>query len=390
MITKPKTRCGLIAISRFLSKNHDKIIMIVVPSDPVKQQWLDELDKWGLLQENISVHTMYDTSRNKYDCDMLVIDEIHKCGAPTLLNVFNNISYKIILGLTATFERLDGKDEIISKYCPVIDTISIQEAIDNKWLSSYREYEVLIEPEDIDFYQKINKEFYNDFAFFDYDFNQAMKCATDWKARANLARKISNGNSEIFKEVNKNVLIHAMGFNRTLQARKKYIYTHPKKIELTNLILEKRKDKKCMTFSATVAMAEQIGYGQVYSGKDTKKKGRITLQEFIEQNKGTLNTVMKLNEGFNCPDISVAVILGFNSSPTVKKQRLGRIVRMKEGKEAEVFTLVLKGTVEESWYQKSTSAYSYIPIDEQGLRDVLDGKDVIPKIPRKTNFKLRW
>ncbi len=400
MITKPKTRGGLIGITRFLKKNPDRSVMIVVPSDPIKTQWVNELDKWGLSNnEKISVHTMHDTSKNKYDCDLLVIDEIHKCAALSLIKTFENVKYKIILGLTATFERLDKRDEIISKYCPVVDTITIQEAIDNGWLSSYREYEVLIEPEDIEVYRSLNSEFNNYFSYFDYNFSTAMACATDWKARANLAKQLCNGNSKNeseeeksrrFKDINKDILIHAMGFNRNLQARKKYIYNHPRKIELTNLILEHRKDKKCITFSATVGMAEQIGYGNVYSGKDTKKKGRITLQEFIEQDGGVLNTVMKLNEGFNCPDMSVAVILGFNSSSTVKKQRLGRIVRMKEGKQAEVFTLVLKGTVEETWYQKSTAAYSYIPISEKSLLDVLEGREIIPKQPKKSKFTLRW
>ena len=70
-----KTRCGLIAISRFLAKNKGRLVIIVVPSDPIKQQWLDELDKWGLLADNISVHTMYESSKKEYVCDMLVIDE---------------------------------------------------------------------------------------------------------------------------------------------------------------------------------------------------------------------------------------------------------------------------------------------------------------------------
>ena len=84
---------------------------------------------------------------------------------------------------------MDGKDEIISKKCPIVDTISVEEAIENKWLADYREYEVLIEPEDIDVYKEVNKEFYEHFSFFNYDFNLAMKCATDWKRRAELAKE---------------------------------------------------------------------------------------------------------------------------------------------------------------------------------------------------------
>lgn len=345
-----KTRGGMMGISRFLKKNPTKSVIVVVPSEPVQKQWVQEIADWNLTSQ-CSVKTMNDTSKNEYTCTLLVIDEIHKIGAPTLLNIFKNIHYSIILGLTATFERLDGKDEIIRKKCPIVDTITIEEAIKNKWLADYREYEVLIEPEDIEVYRKLNQEFYEHFAFFDHNFPLAMNCATDWKARVALAKERVKDvhNQETWKDINKQILVHAMGFNRTLQARKKYIYDHPKKVELTNLILEHRQNKKCITFSATVAMAEKIKYGYVYSGKDSKKKGRMTLKEFIKQDGGVLNTVMKLNEGFNCPDISVSVILGFNSSQTAKKQRIGRVIRQKEGKVAEVFTLVLKGTVEEEW-----------------------------------------
>lgn len=385
-----KTRGGLMAISRFLKKNPTKSVIIVVPSEPIQRQWNQELIDWNLFQQ-CSVKTMNDTSVNKYSCTLLVIDEIHKVGAPTLLNIFKNVQYTIILGLTATFERLDGKDEIISKKCPIVDTISVEEAIENKWLADYREYEVLIEPEDIDVYKEVNKEFYEHFSYFNYDFNLAMKCATDWKRRSELAKeRCREDQSEDFKTVDKQILIHAMGFSRTLQARKKYIYNHPKKIELTNLILENRQDKKCITFSATVAMAEKIKYGAVYSGKDSVKKGRMNLQEFVQQDGGVLNTVMKLNEGFNCPDISVSVILGFNSSSTTKKQRVGRVIRQKEGKVAEVFTLVLKGTVEEEWFRKSTNSGRYIPISEENLIDVLQGRPFNPKKKKQTKMIFRF
>lgn len=385
-----KTRGGLMAISRFLKKNPTKSVIIVVPSEPIQRQWNQELIDWNLFQQ-CSVKTMSDTSVNKYSCTLLVIDEIHKVGAPTLLNIFKNVQYTIILGLTATFERLDGKDEIISKKCPIVDTISVEEAIENKWLADYREYEVLIEPEDIDVYKEVNKELYEHFSYFNYDFNLAMKCATDWKRRSELAKeRCREDQSEDFKAVNKQILVHAMGFSRTLQARKKYIYNHPKKIELTNLILENRQDKKCITFSATIAMAEKIKYGAVYSGKDSVKKGRMNLQEFVQQDGGVLNTVMKLNEGFNCPDISVSVILGFNSSSTTKKQRVGRVIRQKEGKVAEVFTLVLKGTVEEEWFRRSTSTGRYIPISEENLIDVLQGRPFNPKKKKQTKMMFRF
>ena len=382
-----KTRCGMLAISRFLSKNPTRKVIIVVPSDPVKHQWIEETVQWTVF-DNCEVRTMFDVSNHEYECDLLVIDEIHKCASNQLIKLFNNIKYKIILGLTATFERLDGRDKLISKYCPVVDTITVEEAIRNNWLSEFREYLVLIEPKDYSKYEELNKEFNEHFSFFNYDFDLAMGCSTDWKKRANLAKEMCH--EDDFKDVNKQILIHATGFNRTLQARKKYINNHSRKIELAEMILEHRMDKKCITFSATVAMAEKIKYGQVYSGKDSAKKGRMTLSEFINQDGGILNTISKVNEGLNCPDISVAIMLGINSSKTVATQRKGRVIRYQTGKIAEIFTLVLRGTVEEKWFQNSNTSSSYITISEDNLLDVLEGREFTPKKNKTTSMLFRF
>lgn len=54
----------------------------------------------------------------------------------------------------------------------------------------------------------------------------------------------------------------------------------------------------------------------------------------------------------------------------------GRVVRYEKGKEAEIFTLVIKGTNEENWYSTSTSGKEYIEISEKELKGVLSGEEV--------------
>ena len=379
-----KTRICLLAIKRFIIKNPSKNVIIVVPNEPVKDQWTSQLVEWKLFQY-CEVLTMNKASTIKQKCSLLIIDEVHKVLADSLIKVFSNIKYSTILCVTATLERLDGKHEILLKHAPLVDKVTLDECLKNNWLSDYREYLVLIDPEDIQDYKNINQEFYNYFSFFDYQFDVAMKCATDWKYRNTFAKCLPGE----FKDNTKLVLVNAMGFSRTLQARKKYINYHIKKLELTNLILQHRMDRKCITFSSNVAMAEKIEYGNVYSGKDSKKKGRIKLADFVESDSGVLNTIMKVNEGFDDPTISVAIILGLNSSKTVKKQRMGRAVRYKEGKKVEIFTLVLKGTVEETWY-KNSSTSSYITIGEDQLLNVLKGQEFTTKKTKSSQLKLRW
>lgn len=67
-----KTRVGLIAIRRFLAKNPNRKIIIAVPSDAIRIQWLKELSDNQL---NADVRTYYETSKSKYECDLLILDE---------------------------------------------------------------------------------------------------------------------------------------------------------------------------------------------------------------------------------------------------------------------------------------------------------------------------
>ena len=92
--------------------------------------------------------------------------EAHRVPADTFAEVFKTIKYKFILGLTATFERLDGKHELLNKYCPVIDEISLAEAQFQGWISDYKEYQVILEVDDIETYKEFNRQFQADFEFF--------------------------------------------------------------------------------------------------------------------------------------------------------------------------------------------------------------------------------
>ena len=136
-------------------------------------------------------------------------------------------------------------------------------------------------------------------------------------------------------------------------------------------------------------MAEQIG-GPVYSGKDSKKKGRITMEEFIAQDAGVLNTIQKCNEGLNVPGLSVAIMLGIDSSKIKAVQRTGRTIRLEEpNKVAEIFNIVINDTAELEWFRNSHAGRQYTTINEKGLEKVLNGEEPEPykKPLKKLSFR---
>lgn len=53
----------------------------------------------------------------------------------------------------------------------------------------------------------------------------------------------------------------------------------------------------------------------------------------------------------------------------------GRVIRKEEDKIAEVFTLVIKDTIEERWFENSSQFSDYIEITEEELDLVLNNSD---------------
>lgn len=325
---------------------------------------------------------------------MLVVDEIHRLAANVFQQVFETIKYQYILGLTATFERLDGKHELLRQYCPVIDEITLAEAQFQGWISPYKEYEVILEVDDIDNYKRMNKEFTEHFQFFNFQFDKVMKLLgpNGFKERAKLRDEMCpNGTEEQRKGVFKQITYHATRFMQLIQARKAFINNHPKKIEIARRIIEARPFAKIITFSNNVKMAESIGMGgKVYSGKTSKKAGRTTIEEFSKEPSGILHTVKRCDEGLDVPGLSVAIMLGIDSSKIRKTQRIGRVARKEGDKQAEIFTLVIDQTVECEWYKKSNSSLNTIVIDEESLNDVLEGKDPKPYTRKIRDFTFRF
>ena len=387
-----KTRIGLNAIEKVRTRYPDLSVIVVVPTDVLRIQWIKQLDERGL-GLNCKVLIINTASKQLDQCDLLILDEIHKFAADQFSHVFKTVKYKHILGLTATIERLDGKHELLKKYCPVVDTVTIEVAKANGWVSDFTEYQVIISAEDIDIYREYNKEFVQHFEYFNFDFGLAMSMIGP-KGLANRLRYrdeiCPNGSKEDKSKVLKEIMYHSMGFTHALQNRKKFIHNHPQKIEVAREIIKHRADKKIITFSANTKMAEAIGVGYVYTGKEGKKKNRITIEEFEKLDKGVINSCKLAIEGFDCPGLSVGIVMGVDSSATKAIQSTGRVVRKEGSKYSEMFTLVMENTVEQEWFKKSHPKGDYVTIDVENLLLMLQGEPWSPYKKKIQNYTYRF
>lgn len=378
-------------MKKVLSKYPTMRILVVVPTELLKHQWDSELDAWGL-GFNTEVQVMMGASKRNYQCDMLVIDEAHRINSEVIANIFKVVQYKLILGLTATFERLDGRHVILAKYAPVCDTISMEEALLNGWVSKYRDFVVLVEVDDINIYNSYNKEFVNHFEFFQYDYSKAMSMIGTNGIQNRLAYRdeLCKGNESKKTDAFKVINYHATGFIKSIQARKKFVQEHPEKLRIAEEIIKHRPNSKIITFSANVKIAESFSEGYVYTGKQGKKKNRLTLEEFSKLPSGCLHSVKLAEEGMNLPDLSVGIMLGVNSSKTKAVQTLGRVVRLSKDKTAEFFTIVINNTIETEWMKKSRIDDNFTVIDVDNLMKYLKGEPWEPYKKKIKDFTFRF
>lgn len=372
-----KTRTAINCLNSVIKKYPSFRILVIVPSEALKNQWQSILIT-NMLSFNSQVCIINTAIKHDWNVDILVLDEAHRYCSEEYSTIFTKVKYKMILGLTATLERLDGKHSILEKYSPVVDKVSLTEALTNGWVSTYKEYQVIIDVDDIDTYLKWDNEFTRHFEFFNFNFKLLMSLIgpQGFKNRITYRDLICQDESQK-SEVLKAITIHATAAMRALQNRKKFINNHPKKIEIAKKIIAARPNSKIITFSNNVKMAESIG-GDVYTGKVSKKKGNDLIDKFNNSEFGLLNSCHRLNEGADIKGLSVAIILGLDSSKIKSTQRLGRAIRLESDKRAEIFNIIINDTAETSWFTNSHSDKQYITIDEDGLDAVLNYKEPKP------------
>ena len=360
---KGKTRTGLLAIELLLKKKTDAKVLISVPTEVLKEQWMEELIKRGFLS-NCRVMVINSIIKGEWDVDLLVIDEVHTTVSEHMRRIFDCVTYNMILCLTGTLERLDGKEILLQQYAPVCDTITMKEALTNGWVSPVREYVVMLDV-DLTEYNKLNQAFIGYFSQMNYDFNLSMSCVQNAVTRNKVAKQLGLKPKELAGI--------AFGWMQALKGRKAFVQSHPKKIEVARKILEARKDKKCITFSATIKDAEKIGVGYVLHSKQSKKLNKEILEKFNADTSGVLNSSKAVDVGVDGKGLAVGIILSRESGKIRKGQRNGRICRFEEGKTAELFTLVIRGTQEWNWFQNSVTT-NYTVINESQLDKVLAGE----------------
>lgn len=336
-----KTYTAIMAIQGMVTKAGIESCLVVVPTITLKAQWEAELAKHKIkFAEVLVINTAIKQPR---DYDMLVLDECHRYAADSFKRIFEVADCDYVMGLTATLEREDGLHDIILDYLQLIDQVTVDECLDNGWISPYTVYNVAVPlPDDEQIaYKKVD----NSFKHF------AATLGFGGDAFRNAQKYLKSGSNEQRGKA-------AMYYN-AMRKRKTICLNNSNKVEATNDIIKALGKVNGLIFSGTTDFAEKLQekLGDIcmsFHSKITKKQQKDIVARFKDKRTKVryLSSVQALNEGFNVPDCSIAIIAGSNSTKRTFIQQLGRVVRMQKGKQAVIVNLYTPDTQDAVWTNK--------------------------------------
>lgn len=333
--------------------------LVITPTIDLMNQWYDELMmgfgvEVGLLgggyyEVRPLTVTTYDSAYINMErigdkFGLLVFDECHHLPGPTygLASTCALAPYR--LGLTATPERADNAHERLDQLIgPIVYRREITQ-LRGRFLADYRVETLYVNlTEEERFRYESSREVYRNFL---RDTGIDMRQPNAWGQFLFHAHRSAEGKQAFLAYREQRALALAA----------------PAKLQLLARLLDMHNGDRVLIFThdnATVYKIARQFLVPVITHQTKTKERRDILLKFNSGEYPIVATSRVLNEGVNVPEANVAVILSGSGSVREHVQRLGRILRKKGDKEATLYEVVTRGTVEEftSNRRRKHSAY---------------------------------
>jgi superfamily II DNA or RNA helicase len=312
-------------------KPNNSNILIVVPRLVLIDNWKKEIEKWGYTKYNFTFVTYVSLPKHINNIyDIIVYDEAHHLSERCLLSVpFIKSSYNILLSATLGNKLKSSiktyfKDTYIYK-------ISARQAIEEEILPDPMIYLLPLNLNDIkeDFLIYKNPKgknvvYCNYKERWSYIKNKNNKVII--RCTASEYYEDLDSMTEFYK--NKYMSTGNQAFKNMWlnQAGKRLKWLSEIKINYLLDILHTLKDERTLTFCNNIEQTELLGKYCINS-KNTNSEKYLELF-----NTGKINHITAcnmLNEGMNLINCRIGLYANLNSSETIIKQRLGRLLRHK-------------------------------------------------------------
>jgi superfamily II DNA or RNA helicase len=349
-----KTHLANLAIERA-----QRPTLVITPTIDLMNQWYDELmmsfsAEVGLLGggyydvKPLTV-TTYDSAYLNMDrlgnrFGLIVYDECHHLPGPTYGRAASCAIAPFRLGLTATPERADNAHvQLDALVGPIVYRREITQ-LRGRFLADYRVetlYVNLTEEERFRYEQArlVYRQFLQDSGI-------DMRRPNAWAQFLVTAHRSPEGRQAYLAYREQRALALAA----------------PAKLSLLGRLLDRHNGDRVLIFThdnATVYKIARQFLVPVITHQTKTKERREVLLRFNAGTYPIVATSRVLNEGVNVPEANVAVILSGSGSVREHVQRLGRILRKSGDKEATLYEVITRGTVEEftSNRRRQHSAY---------------------------------
>jgi superfamily II DNA or RNA helicase len=261
----------------------------------------------------------------------LVFDEVHHLASPGYMQIGEMYIAAYRMGLTATYERSDQRHALLPLIVgdPVY-SIDIEE-LAGKHLSPYTYEKVSVEltPEEQQTYDAEMSVFKN----YLHQRLLVLKSAADFQKFI-----MTTGRDPYAREA-------LLARNHALRVA----VNSEAKQNLLAQRLEAYKDEKILIFTLyndLVYLISRRFLIPAVTYQTPREERREILANFGNGKYKVIVTSQVLDEGVDVPDASVGLILGGTGSTREYVQRLGRLLRKKEGKTAKIVEIISKETVE--------------------------------------------
>jgi len=263
--------------------------------------------------------------------NFLVFDEVHHLASPGYMQIAEMYIAPYRMGLTATYERNDQRHELLPLLVgDLVYSIGIEELKD-KHLSPYT-------------YEKVSVELTNDEQrTYDTDMttfkNYLRERRIVLKSAADFQRFImTTGRDPHAREA-------LLARNKAL----KVAINSEAKLNLLAKKLEAYQNEKTLIFTLYNDLVYVISRRFLIPAityQTPREERREIMTSFGNGKYKVIVTSQVLDEGVDVPDASVGIVLGGTGSTREYVQRLGRLLRKKEGKTAKLIEIISKETVE--------------------------------------------
>ena len=326
--------------------------LIIVPTIDLVQQWFNVItNSINLKTHSLTIWTANTKSLGEitittYDSaylicqeinnsfDLLIFDECHHLPAYSYSQIAVTMLSPYRLGLSATLKRSDGKEQILSK---LIGKVVYTLAIDQLPKNTVSNYQIIKKAIKLSNQEQELHSFHRN-RYLNYLKNQN-KSFRNWSEFYATASKTSYGRKAL------------MSFRIQKKIAK---CSENKIIALAKILLDHRNDK-IIVFTEDNYLAYKIGMRfllTVLTHHTKLSERRKILDDFSQSRITCLVTSKILNEGVDISDASVAVVASGSGSIREHVQRLGRILRFRDGKHAILYELVSQHTAEISTHHK--------------------------------------